>query len=713
MKPKYHSLNPSFLRYGALPLLLATSSLIVPAMAQTVIDWKSNAATTAWATGSNWVGESAPANSLTGNIAQFNQSAYTSQPNYGTTSVAGIIVGNGSTAVGNLTLSGTQLNIGASGIDIKAQSGTVALNNAARLGASQTWANNSGSLFTVGATISNVGNTTPFTLTIDGSGNTTTTASITNGGATGTTAIIKNGSGILTLSNTGTNTNTFTGGLTINAGTVRFGTATLNPANQLGTGSVTIGGSSNTVIDYIGANSTVSTVTGWTLQGAGTVTRANTGNGIGWGTAKITGSSGGLIYTASNAANVIQVGAVTSDYTGGTTLQSGMIVMNGASNADTTTTGTFGNASGASNVLTFGGASIRGGASTTNRTISNNLSFAADTTHAATSGGLAGTLTWAGETTLNGTGSVRQFTQASLTQDWVFSNVIKNGTVSNFTVNITGSRSVTFSGANTFDGTLLATGTGGGGLALGHVNAVQNATLDTGSTTASRAVTFTAAGTNTYNIGALQGADDLDIGANTLSVGAKAVDTSFTGAISGSGGLTKVGANKLTLSGTNTYAGATTIEAGTLYVTGALSNSAVTVGANGTIGSNGSAGGLANGLTINAGGNLDLTGATINTNSTGVLSLTGGSLTLGALTFQDLVGWDWLNAAEGTYELIDGSFSINWGSTVYLSAATAYDFGNGKKGYFTSGSLQAVIIPEPSAALLGGLGLLVLLRRRR
>jgi hypothetical protein len=33
-------------------------------------------------------------------------------------------------------------------------------------------------------------------------------------------------------------------------------------------------------------------------------------------------------------------------------------------------------------------------------------------------------------------------------------------------------------------------------------------------------------------------------------------------------------------------------------------------------------------------------------------------------------------------------------------------------GYFTQGSLNVVVIPEPRAALLGGLGLLALLRRR-
>jgi autotransporter-associated beta strand protein len=189
-----------------------------------------------------------------------------------------------------------------------------------------------------------------------------------------------------------------------------------------------------------------------------------------------------------------------------------------------------------------------------------------------------------------------------------------------------------------------------------------------------------------------------------------------SGAISGDGGVSTTADFQngvLALTAANTYTGATTVNAGTLYVSGALANSAATVGATGTIGSNGGAGSLGNGLTIAAGGTLDLTGATLGANSSGILSLTGGSLTLGNLTFQNLVGWDWLNAAEGTYELIDGSFSVDFGTTAYLDAGSAYDFGNGKRGYFTQGSLNAVIIPEPRAALLGGLGLLALLRRRR
>jgi autotransporter-associated beta strand protein len=190
-----------------------------------------------------------------------------------------------------------------------------------------------------------------------------------------------------------------------------------------------------------------------------------------------------------------------------------------------------------------------------------------------------------------------------------------------------------------------------------------------------------------------------------------------TAAITGAGRLTKDGTGKLTLSATNTYTGATTVSAGTLFVTGALSNSAVTVEAAGTVGSNGAAGTLGNGLTIAAGGNLDLTGATLGANSTNILGLTGGPLTLGNLAFTDLIGWDYAGAADGTYELIDGSVTASFGSTAFLDTATAFDFMNGKAGYFTSSSngLNAVIftVPEPSSALLGAIGLLALLRRRR
>lgn len=139
------------------------------------------------------------------------------------------------------------------------------------------------------------------------------------------------------------------------------------------------------------------------------------------------------------------------------------------------------------------------------------------------------------------------------------------------------------SAANTFSGTATTT-QNLGTLALNHVNALQNATLDT-SLSGTQAVTFVVAGTNTYNIGALTGADPLAIGGNTISVGNKAADTTFAADIGGtSGNLTKVGSNKLTLTASTSYTGATSITGGTLALSGSgavNSSSGITINGSG------------------------------------------------------------------------------------------------------------------------------------
>ena len=147
----------------------------------------------------------------------------------------------------------------------------------------------------------------------------------------------------------------------------------------------------------------------------------------------------------------------------------------------------------------------------------------------------------------------------------------------------TGGLTKFFSGTLTLTGANLHTGDTtvdlGGTLALGNVNAIANSTLDTGASGA-QAVTFTAAGTNTYNVGGLKGADALAIGANTLSVGANGQNTSYAGVLSGStGALTKTGAGILTLSGANLHSGNTTVHAGTLKLdlSGSISNSAAII----------------------------------------------------------------------------------------------------------------------------------------
>lgn len=121
---------------------------------------------------------------------------------------------------------------------------------------------------------------------------------------------------------------------------------------------------------------------------------------------------------------------------------------------------------------------------------------------------------------------------------------------------------VWFSAANTFTGDTIVEG---GKLRLQNLDALQNSTLDTGS---SGTQSVTLGLTGTYNIGGLKGADDLVLASSTrtISVGANNSSNTYSGIISGSGAFTKVGDGTQILTGENTYAGATTISDGTLQV---------------------------------------------------------------------------------------------------------------------------------------------------
>ena len=194
----------------------------------------------------------------------------------------------------------------------------------------------------------------------------------------------------------------------------------------------------------------------------------------------------------------------------------------------------------------------------------------------------------------------------------------------------------------------------------------------------------------------------------------------------GGGGLTKSGAGTLTLNATNTYTGPTTVAAGVLAVNGSIATSSLTTvdaGATlrgtGTLGSTAVAdvGHVAPGNSI---GTLTISGSmTIN----GTLdveyddSLAGqkidllavsGDLDISAATvdFADIsagpVGLSGIAYIFATYGTLTGS---QFASVVDLPTGYTID-------YAYSGN-NIALIPEPTAALLGALGLLGLLRRRR
>jgi fibronectin-binding autotransporter adhesin len=174
----------------------------------------------------------------------------------------------------------------------------------------------------------------------------------------------------------------------------------------------------------------------------------------------------------------------------------------------------------------------------------------------------------------------------------------------------------------------------------------------------------------------------------------------------GATNLTKVGDGKWIISGTSTYTGATNVSAGTLLVTGALGNSAVGVSNAGTaFGGSGSLGGS---LTLNADTLFYVADLSDPLFVTGTVSLYSG------FGVDDLAGLTWSGVNNGTYTLIGGTLGAGvFDSLAHNSLGSAYDIGGGRSAYFQQGSLQLVVIPESSTALLGGLGLLAMLRRRR
>jgi len=76
---------------------------------------------------------------------------------------------------------------------------------------------------------------------------------------------------------------------------------------------------------------------------------------------------------------------------------------------------------------------------------------------------------------------------------------------------------------------------------------------------------FDLAGFDT-TVGAITGAGSIMLGDATLTTGTDGVSTAFSGVISGTGVLVKVGTGRLVLTGTNTYSGGTTITGGVLQL---------------------------------------------------------------------------------------------------------------------------------------------------
>ncbi len=524
---------------------------------------------------------------------------------------------------GNNTINGPiTLNSGASGTAFSVDAGTLTLANTVRI---------------TGGTVR--------ALTLRGGGNGTISGVILNGGAS-LPVNKETGAGIWTLSGA----NTYTGGTTVSAGTLKAGIASTTGPDSGPFGvnsSVTVNASGT--LDVTGFDTRINA-----LIGTGTVTLGSANLTIGTANANstfdgtIAGTGGSITKTGTGAQ---RLGASASTFTGGATVLNGDLIV---TNSAALGSGTLTLAGVVNQIDNFG---IEGGVDFTN-SINIDLTTQRSGISALTSGEntLSGPITISNSGANNTvvisnnvnssiftvSGAISSST-ANLTLSFRGSGTGSSGVVSN-TLSLAAGAGVDLNGATnwTFSGTGSTWGLtrifGPGNMILGANNALST-TAVTGDGTGTGAIDL--AGFN-QAVGGLAGLAVRSIGNSStsadsvLSINAASPQT-YSGAIADvlGSGTRKVSVvldgGTQTLAGTNTYTGPTTLNSGTLVVSGSLATTALEVKNTATLAGTGPLGGN---VAVRSGGRqaFEIAAST----GTQVVRMITGSLTLDSGNILDL-----------------------------------------------------------------------------
>ena len=656
--------------------------------------------------------------------------------------VSTLNVQNGSATLAGLTMNSSLATINLSG------TGILAVNSIAKVIGSTANINfNGGTLKARVATTSfltdiNTATVNAGGVTMDSNNVNITIAQNLLGGA-GSGGLIKTGAGTLTLSGT----NTYTGATTLTQGAVSVGTsANLGAAAAnlvFDGGTLQITGTALTSVSGIGHS---------VAFNAGKLVALDINSSLNTFTVDqvLNQTTGG--FTKLGAGRVVFTHANT--YTGETTISVGAIVRKIAD----TTTGNISVANNASFVLDGGITDGAGQSLSLNGPGATGSSYFY-TGSAVQRGALQaqnGANTWAGGIVLNGTTNTRIGVQdgASLTL------------TGNITESVAGSQVLFRAGAANDNIILSGTGSWTGATSLfssgGAIRITDHNRLSTAAS-----VFFTNGGATVFDLngfnqefagirGEATGATiRSDIAGSSTLTSNTPVDTSFfnQGVIadgSGTVSFVKQGLGTQTLSNINTYTGNTTVAAGILALngSGSINNSAlIDVQSSATLSI---AGVTANAQTLQGLGTVNLGGKTLTIGSSGTLApgASPGTLefvaTTGKLNFaedsaiafelgttSDLISFaaagDWLTGSGNATLALSllGGFDYATTYTVFenvtttgfsFAAITGYDTDGYSASFVQNGAsydLSFTAIPEPRAALLGGLGLLALLRRRR